>query len=228
MVNDAKLNRPHVTAILAMSADGKLADYQRSAGRFGSPQDQRHLEEQVAAADLVLFGAGTLRAYGTTMSVQSPALKMARVSAGKPVQPIQMVCSASGELDASCDFFAQPIPRWLLTTTSGAKAWSAPQFDRVWSMGRAIDWPLVMQEFTQAGIETVALLGGGTIVASFLEAGLIDEIWLTVCPLILGGATAPTPVQSSGWLEDVAPRLQLIAARPIEDEVFLHYRVKSA
>jgi 5-amino-6-(5-phosphoribosylamino)uracil reductase len=218
--------RPHVTAVMAMSADGKLADHTRSAGRFGSKADQDHLEARVAAADAVLFGAGTLRAYGTTMSVQNAKLQADRTDRGQPAQPIQIVCSASGDLDPDCHYFSQPIPRWLLTTNAGVKDWAAPKFDRVWAVGEAINWSIVLAELATAGITKLALLGGGQIVGSFFEAGVIDELWLTVCPLILGGATAPTPVQTPGWLEATAPRLELLTAVPIGDEIFLHYRVK--
>jgi 5-amino-6-(5-phosphoribosylamino)uracil reductase len=218
--------RPHVTAVMAMSADGKLADHTRSAGRFGSKQDQDHLEARVAEADAVLFGAGTLRAYGTTMSVQDPQLQADRADRGQSAQPIQIVCSASGDLDPDCHYFSQPIPRWLLTTNAGTKDWGAPQFDRVWAVGEAIDWPIVMAGLTEVGIGKLALLGGGKIVGSCLEAGAIDELWLTICPLMLGGATAPTPVQTAGWLEAAAPRLALISVTPIADEIFLHYRMK--
>jgi 5-amino-6-(5-phosphoribosylamino)uracil reductase len=211
---------------MAMSADGKLADYTRSAGRFGTKPDQDHLEVQVAAADAVLFGAGTLRAYGTTMSVQDPQLQADRAQRGQPAQPIQIVCSASGDLDPKCHYFSQPIPRWLLTTNAGAKDWATPQFDRVWAVGATIDWAIVMAGLSEAGISKLALLGGGKIVGSFLEAGLIDELWLTICPLMLGGATAPTPVQTAGWLEAAAPRLALLETAIVDDEIFLHYRVK--
>jgi 5-amino-6-(5-phosphoribosylamino)uracil reductase len=218
--------RPHVTVVLAMSADGKLADRTRSAGRFGSKHDQDHLEARVAEADAVLFGAGTLRAYGTTMSVQQPRFQAERAKRGQPPQPIQIVCSASGELDPDCKFFSQAVPRWLLTTNAGAKDWAAPKFDRVWAVGDTIDWPIVLDELAEAGITKLALLGGGQIVGSFFAAGLVNELWLTVCPLILGGATAPTPVQTPGWLETTAPRLHLIEVAPVDDEIFLHYRVK--
>jgi 5-amino-6-(5-phosphoribosylamino)uracil reductase len=218
--------RPHVTAILAMTADGKLADYTRSAGRFGSPQDQRHLETQVAAADIVLFGAGTLRAYGTTMTVQQPQLQQQRRDRGQPLQPIQMVCSASGQIDRACHFFQQDAPRWLLTTDAGAGDWGSPEFDRVWATGEAVDWQGVMTELQQTGRSRLALLGGGKLVGQFWEMGLIDELWLTVCPLILGGETAPTPVQTAGWREAIAPRLALISATPVDDELFIHYRVR--
>ena len=62
-------NRPHTKAILAMTADGKIADHLKSPARFGSDNDKLHLQQQVALADGVMFGANTLRAYGTTMSV---------------------------------------------------------------------------------------------------------------------------------------------------------------
>ncbi len=219
------LNRPHVTVVLAMSIDGKLADYTQAAGRFGSPSDQAHLEKCVAAADAVLFGAGTLRAYGTTMTVHTPELQQQRSSLGKPLQPIQIVCSASGKLDRQAAFFSQPIRRWLLTTNAGAQAWGAPQFERVWTVGDSIDWSIIMSELHTIGIKQLALLGGGKLVASCLEAGLIDELWLTVCPIILGGEIAPTPVQNRGWLEAHAPRLNLLEVRTIANEVFLHYRI---
>ena len=59
---DSAWVRPHTTVVLAMSADGKIADVKRSPARFGSAADKAHLEKQVAQVDAVLFGAGTLRA----------------------------------------------------------------------------------------------------------------------------------------------------------------------
>jgi 5-amino-6-(5-phosphoribosylamino)uracil reductase len=67
------------TLVLAMTADGKIADVNRSAAKFSSPQDLRHLEEQVAQADAVLIGAGTLRIHGTTMRVLDPELIQSRI-----------------------------------------------------------------------------------------------------------------------------------------------------
>ncbi|MEL6931015.1 MAG: dihydrofolate reductase family protein, partial [Cyanobacteria bacterium J06600_6] len=90
--------RPHLTVILAMTADGKIADYQHSAARFGSANDKAHLQQQVSLADGILFGAGTLRAYGTTMSVSDSALLESRTKRSQLPQPVQIVASASGKL----------------------------------------------------------------------------------------------------------------------------------
>lgn len=227
--------------VLAMSADGKIADARGSAARFGSEQDKAHLEQQVAAADAVLFGAGTLRSYGTTLSVRDPDLLQQRQEQHQPPQPVQIVCSPSGKLDLNWRFFRQPVPRWLLTTEAGQNAvqdavhksqtdrTSSQPFERMITQGitaQHIDWSQVFTLFEQANFKRLAVLGGGQLVASLLAVDCVDEMLLTVCPLILGGKTAPSPVQGNGWLEGVAPRLELLSADVKGQEVFLHYRLR--
>lgn len=235
----AKATLPHATIVLAMSADGKIADVNRSPARFGSAVDKAHLEAQVALADGVLFGAATLRAYGTTLSVTHPDLLNQRQQQGKPAQPVQIVCSRSAQLDPQYRFFRQPVPRWLLTTplgkarseTIGAECWQNSRhfgFDRIFTptIDTEIDWTIAFEQLRSAGVERLAIIGGGTLIASLLAANLIHEAWLTVCPLFLGGVTAPTPVEGTGFPADLAPRLQLLSAQAIDQEVFLHYRLQ--
>ena len=258
-----KIDRPLATVILAISADGKIADAVRSPARFGSANDKAHLEQQVAASDAVLFGNGTLQAYGTTMRVISPELVKQRELQGKPPQPVQIVCSRSSQFDPNLRFFQQPVPRWLLTgqdsretalpspLKNGQDACSTrdefscgtgilpvhkrliengatSQFDRIIyakTAGGEIDWIDAFQQLASFDIKRLAILGGGKLVASVLAAGLVDELWLTVCPLILGGADAPTPVEGKGFLADLAPKLELLAVKQVGQEVFLHYRL---
>ncbi|MEG4225143.1 RibD family protein [Microcoleus sp. N9_B2] len=222
-----KIDRPYTTVILAISADGKIADKVRSPARFGSANDKAHLEQQVAANDAVLFGNGTLQAYGTTMRVISPELLKQRELAGKPPQPVQIVCSRSRQFDPNLRFFQQLVPRWLLTGQD-ADTVNDCKFDRTIhakTTDREIDWIDAFQQLETLGIKHLAILGGGKLVASVLAAGLVDELWLTVCPLILGGVDAPTPVEGKGFLADVAPKLELLAVKQVGQEVFLHYRV---
>jgi len=221
-------SRPYTTVVLAMSADGKIADAARSPARFGSSTDKRHLEAQIATCDAVLFGAETLRAYGTTMRITSPDLLQQRQAQGQPPQPVQLVCSASGNLDPQSRFFEQPVPRWLLTSPTGATHWQASShFDRilVHPTTTGFCWAEVLHALATQSIQRLAVLGGGELVASLLAEELIDELCLTVCPLLLGGRTAPTPIGGIGFPEAIAPRLQLVSARTLAQEVFLTYRV---
>jgi 5-amino-6-(5-phosphoribosylamino)uracil reductase len=230
-IEQAGQERSQVTVVLAMSADGKIADRDRTAARFSSRNDLAHLETLVAQADAVLFGAGTLRAYGTCLSVRQPELLAQRAARNQSPQPIQMVCSRSGQLDPQWRFFQQPLPRWLLTSATGAQRWSEitaaddTRFAQVLpDLAEPMDWRSLLQRFHHLGIHRLALLGGGTLVASFAEQDLIDELYLTVCPLLLGGKTAPTPFDGTGLAIAQALPLQLIEVRQVENEVFLHYR----
>ncbi len=240
------LNRPYTTVVLAMSADGKIADFRRSPARFGSGSDQAHLEAQIAASDAVLIGAGTLRAYGTTLTVSQTILLQNRINQGQPSQPLHIVITNSGELNPEIRFFQQHIERWLLTTTMGANSWQRqqdkpdfrglttaqdcpPKFAEIMvfdTLTGKVDISAALQHLASLDITRLAVLGGGELVASMLELDLIDELWLTVCPLILGGASAPTPVGGVGFLSPFAPKLELLKVHQVEQEVFLHYRVQ--
>jgi 5-amino-6-(5-phosphoribosylamino)uracil reductase len=223
-------NRPHTALVLAMSLDGKIADAQRGAARFSSSADLAHLEARVAAVDGVLFGGGTLRAYGTTLSVRNPDLVAQRRCRGQVEQPRQIVWSPSGNLDPQMRFFQQPVPRELITTVAGAQCWAPDQFQHIWTVPEALttpwDWPWILAQLRTSGIETLALLGGGGLAAELLRCRCVDEIFITVCPIILGGTTAPTAVGGAGFLAAIAPRLELLSNQTLGDEVFLHYRVR--
>ncbi len=237
MIPPQPVERPYTTLVLAMSADGKIADATRAPARFGSKVDKHHLETQIAQADGVLFGSGTLQAYGTTLRVTNPLLLQKRQQQGKPPQPTHIVCSRSASLDPQLFFFQQPVPRWLLTTKTGAASWQTrPEFERVLMLAQSdpakpentqvscIDWSKTLHQLTVYGIEQLVITGGSKIVAALVAQDLIDEFWLTVCPLILGGTDAPTPVGGTGFTETLAPRLSLLSAEVIDQEVFLHYR----
>lgn len=225
-----KQSRPQTIIVLAMSADGKIADVTHSPARFGSKNDKAHLEKQIATQDAVLFGASTLRAYGTTLTVSHPDLLQHRSSNGKPPQPVHIVISDSGEFNPGLRFFQQPVERWLVSTATGAKFWQTRgEFTRILvfdTPSGKIDIRAAFKHLATQGIAQLGILGGGNLVANLLELNLIDEIWLTICPLILGGEDAPTPVEGCGFLAKLAPRLQLIEVRTENQEVFLHYSLQ--
>jgi 5-amino-6-(5-phosphoribosylamino)uracil reductase len=215
------------TAILAMSADGKLTDRTYAPSTFVSERDQLHLEEQVAQADAVIFGAGTLRAYGTTLRVRNPHLIQQRRNSSLPDQPLQIVCSQSADLDPTYPYFSQPIPRVLLTNPQGAAKWrDRSEFGHILTAeSDPFDWHDIFAQLETLNVKKLALLGGGQLVGALFSAGLVNELWLTICPIVLGSTIAPVPVAGDGFTIAQAPRLELLETHVIGSEVFLHYHV---
>ena len=217
------------TLVLAMTADGKISDVQKSPATFGSSRDSAHLEEQMALADVILVGSGTLNDGGEAVLVTNPDLVQARIIRGQTPQPTQIICSRTGKIDGELGFFAQPITRWLLTTKAGATDWlDLRKFDRVLICETAagdIDWDLVSVQLIELGIETICFLGGSALAASLFAVDFIDELWLTICPVIYGGVDAPSAVSGIGFTPESAPRLKLLSVDRIEQEIFLHYQV---
>ena len=210
-----------------MSADGKITDACHGAARFPSVADRRHLEQCLSTADATLFGANTLRAYGTTALITNPTLLEQRRQQKRSPQPTHIVCSRSGQLDPTMRFFSQPVLRWLLTTPAGAALWATSNsFERIWTAparGSDFDWATIMIELKTLGFHHLVVMGGGQLVAALVAADLIDELWLTICPLIIGGHRAPTPCDGEGFALESAPALTLISSQTIDSEVFLKY-----
>lgn len=202
-----------LTAILAMTADGKISDRHKTRATFTSLADKQHLRELITQFDAILFGAGTLRAYGTTITIPNSQW-----------QPINIVISYSGEISPQLPFFTQPVSRWLITTTTGAEIWQNEQitaFERL-IINDEIQWLAILTQLHQLGITKLGVLGGGELVASLLALGLIDEFWLTICPIMLGGKDSPTPVDGLGL---PSPQLlELLSVNQVGQELFLHYK----
>jgi 5-amino-6-(5-phosphoribosylamino)uracil reductase len=221
------------TLVLAMTADGKIADVTKSAPTFGSDRDYAHMVEQILLADVVLVGSGTLQDGNENSEVREPnqELIQARIDRGQTPQPPQIICSRSGKIDPQLPFFSQPIERWLLTTKVGSIDWiDQSSFDRILvcetNDGSDINWQAVKKKLAELGVENICFLGGSKLAASLFAADFIDELWLTICPFIYGGIDAPSPVSGAGFTPELAPRLKLLSVDRVEQELFLHYQVE--
>ena len=96
--------RPYVVMNMVMSVDGKVVVEGTEQG-IGSKIDQRLMRELRVNADVVLNGANTLRASGTSSRLGDEILEQIRTSRGKPRYPVAAVVSASGDLPLDKIFF---------------------------------------------------------------------------------------------------------------------------
>lgn len=213
--------RPELRLVLAVSLDGRLAPAEGGAAQLGGPGDRQVLEEALAWADAALVGAETLRRHGSTCLIQRPELAEARRRQGRSAQPIAIAVSRSGRLSADLPFFRQPLARWLLQALPGPMVAPPEGFERHLTLE---SWRLALGALGGLGQRRLVVLGGAQLAASLAAEDLLDELQLTVCPRLLGGA--------HGWLPAgarVAPEARagwrLVEHRALPgDELLLRWR----
>jgi 5-amino-6-(5-phosphoribosylamino)uracil reductase len=171
--------------VLAVSLDGRLAPPDGGAAKFGGPGDRRVLEEALAWADGALVGAETLRRHGSTCLIHQPDLLAHRRCQGRPDQPHALVLSRSGVLPPQLPFWRQPLQRWWLRPHGLDAEQAGEGFDRQLPFA---SWQDLRQQLAKLGLARLVLLGGADLASQWLAAGMVDELQLTLCPLLLGGA----------------------------------------
>jgi 5-amino-6-(5-phosphoribosylamino)uracil reductase len=230
----APVGRPYVTLNVAISADGKLAPIDRGKVNFGGPEDRAQMEALRAEVDGVLIGGGTLRAEDPPLVIRDRELRARRTAAKGSPHPLNItVCSVLPENHAAMEFFRAPETEKLVFTTERTPAGvlaTARQFARVevvaaQGSGR-VDLAEALRKLRPLGVSHLLLEGGGELNFSMLQAGLVDEMYLTVCPFIFGGRTAPTAFDGIGFTRDQVRKLALKSHRQsAAGEVFLRYDV---
>jgi 5-amino-6-(5-phosphoribosylamino)uracil reductase len=232
--NAAPPGRPFVTLNVAESIDGKIAPIDGGKINFGSAEDRAQMETLRAGADGVMIGAGTLRAEDPPLLIRDPAVQRIRVaSKGTPHPRNIAICSRLPDGLAAMSFFQSPETEKLVFTTGRTApelCEAARRFARIEvvpldNSGR-VDLTEVLRRLPPLGVSHLLLEGGGELNFSMLQAGLVDEIYLTLCPFVFGGRTAPTSFDGAGFPRQFVKKLALKSHRlSASGEVFLHYDV---
>ena len=217
---------------VAMSLDGKIASFRRDLPSFASRADRRMMDRLRARADAVLVGAGTLRAADFPLRIRSAVLRRERLASGRPEQPLNILLSSSLAVPLKGRFLHSADTRRLIVTTRRApssRVRSLPESAEVLVLGRKrVSLPLLMRKLQALGIRQLLLEGGGETNAAFFRRDLVDEIYLTLCPVVIGGAHSPTPADGRGFSPEDFLRFRLVSLRREGGEIFLHYRRRHA
>lgn len=215
-----------VSINMAMSLDGKIATKQRGPVKLGSDYDSRRMAEIRADHDAVINGSTTFRAHPFPLAVEGEDLLAGRVARGLEAQPISAVVSSGLDLPRGTEWEkAVSVERWVFcgrgAPAEAEAALSAAGVKVVRGKGARPSPQEILQAFSAAGVKSVLLEGGGEFNASFLEAGLVDQIFLTVVPIVIGGAEAPTWCEGAGI--NPFARFRLERSRQVEGELYLEY-----
>ena len=221
LASRAPAGRPYVVMNMVVSLDGKAAREGTTRGMGGEADRQlfHHLRTQ---ADAILVGAGTVREERYGRAVKSEELRAKREREGLEPDPLTVIVSASGHLPADLPLLQEPGARVVIATAAEGQIEGVAA--DVSYLRVADDLPVLLARLREEhGVASVLCEGGPTLNSHLLASGLADELFMSVDPVLLGGADALTLAAGRPLTEPV--RADLISLVKGDDGLFFRWRL---
>jgi riboflavin-specific deaminase-like protein len=219
----AGADRPYVVVNMIATLDGRAAIDGRTA-KLGNEGDRALFHRLRAQADAVMVGAGTIRAERYRPLIRDPELRELRARQGLG-DPLAVIVSGSLRIDSSIPLLADPDSRIVVMTSSA---------DQLEGCAASIEYlrgeggeemrlaPLLQRLRREHGVRSIVCEGGPTLNSSLLVEDLIDELFLTSAPKIVGGA-GPLTIVSGPALAEPA-EFDLAGLLELDGHLFGRYR----
>jgi riboflavin-specific deaminase-like protein len=213
--------RPYVVTNFALTVDGKATLHGRS-GSIGSQTDTEFLVCLRTRVDAVMIGAGTMRAERYGRPVADPGKRGRRERRGLSQDPLLVIVSGRLDLPWDAPVFADRGARVLIFTTSDAQPPEIVAEVRVVRHDRAVDLREALGYLRrERGVRALLCEGGPRLHAQLIDAGMVDELFITRAPKLAGGDGPGLVVD----LPELERRLELVWLLDDDGELFARYRV---
>lgn len=212
--------RPRVMGVMVASIDGRAVVAGHAAG-LSSPADRTMYRSLRAASQACLVGPSTLlvESYSTLLD---PHQRERRESLGLPAEPLLVTISRRLDPElAGLEIFNIPgRPVRLYTESTGELPACSGAVELVRFAPGTLTPRACVEDLGTNGISTVLCEGGPSLLGAMFAGGLVDDLFLTVSPQVVGGAGIGI-VEAP--LLDPPARMELLAAGRAGSFLFLHY-----
>ncbi|MFM7075224.1 MAG: bifunctional diaminohydroxyphosphoribosylaminopyrimidine deaminase/5-amino-6-(5-phosphoribosylamino)uracil reductase RibD [Planctomycetaceae bacterium] len=202
--------RPWVTAKWAMSLDGRIATIAGDARWISGEASRAMVHALRGRMDAILVGIGTVladdplltaRPAGPRAALRIVADSLARLPLGSRLVRTAREVPVLVAVGPSA-----PADRVAALEAAGCEVWRGPQADAAERLGALV------AHLGGRRITNLLAEGGTGLFGTLLDAGLVDEVWAFVAPLLLGGVAAPAVIGGRG-----APRIATAPRLAVED-----------
>jgi len=216
----APSDRPYLGLNMVSSLDGKATLDWRTKG-LSSDVDRRLFHHLRTQADAVMVGAGTARAERYGRITKNDELRQKRVNEGLVPDALAVVVSGRLDLPPDLPLLNEPDQRVVIATGSDEEL---PGLEGEVEYARVgDDLPRLMAYLKERhGVRSVLCEGGPTLNSFLFAADLVDELFLTLNPKVIGGAAALTIVAGRELVEPLEPGLVSIAE--VDSELYTRWR----
>jgi 2,5-diamino-6-(ribosylamino)-4(3H)-pyrimidinone 5'-phosphate reductase len=218
---------PFVFSNFAITADGKIAFANHEFAPFSSPRDREHMMELRTLADAVICGARTVKETETILGMGGMKFQKRRLKKGLSEFPLRVVVSGSGSIDSSATIFKKRFSPVIVLATERISKVKLKQLrvvaDEVRICGKhEISFPAALRWLREKwNVKRLLCEGGGELHGALVRTRLVDELHLTVCPMIFGGRNTPTIAEGLGFQRlSYAEKFELTSIKRKNDELF--------
>ncbi len=213
-------DRPYVGLNMVSSLDGKATLDWRTKG-LSSEVDRRVFHLLRTQADAVMVGAGTAREERYGRMTKNDELRQVRVNEG--LVPDALAVVVSGRLDLPADLPLLNVAEQRVVIATAADHELPGLTGDVEYARVGDDLPRLLAYLHERhGVRSILCEGGPTLNSFLFAAGVVDELFLTLSPKLLAGASALTIVAGRELVEPADARLVSVAEA--ENELFTRWR----
>lgn len=211
------MNRPRIIINAAMSADGKIALVGGKRIKISDETDFMRVHKLRASVDAILVGINTVLKDDPKLTVKKKYVPLAK-------NPVRIVLDSQLRIPDTARVLNDDAPTIIATTERAQKRNLNAKLIRCGT--ERVNLDCLLTELYERGIKSVMVEGGGTVIYSFLRARLVDELYIFVGSMVIGG-DAPSIVAGAGAKESAEViGLKLKSCERLGSGLLLHYGVK--
>ncbi|MFC1906213.1 bifunctional diaminohydroxyphosphoribosylaminopyrimidine deaminase/5-amino-6-(5-phosphoribosylamino)uracil reductase RibD, partial [Chloroflexota bacterium] len=192
-------SRPFVTAKYAMSLDGRIASATGDSKWISNEASREHVQRMRYEADAVLVGVGTVLA-------DNPRLNVRIGDESVRSTKTRVVVDTKGRTPTNAQLF-KDTGKVIIATTNAIQDNKKQQYSKLGAeviklpvKGNMVDLDALLDALGQRNITSIIAEGGGIILGSLFDQGLIDKVATFIAPKIVGGDNSLSPVLGHGVL----------------------------
>lgn len=219
-------HRPFIACNMVTSLDGKVTADGTQPSSLGSSFDLKTMGVIRSHFDAVLAGGNTIRLHPYYLGVPVE-LEGSRQGRGLARQPLTVLLTQSGNLDPFSSLFTKaPRPPIIITSATGAQnlTSSIQGQSKIEIMENPDPQSITTLLQTKYAVKRLLVEGGPSVNYQFMQAKLMDDLFLTLHPSLIGKRT-DLSLSAGDHVLEKAHDIQLISVNREGNELFLHYRI---
>ena len=188
---------PFIIATFAASLDGRIAAASGDSRWVSGLEAREWAHDLRTKVDAVLVGS-------STVVVDDPLLTARPGGKDAERQPLRVVVDSRGRTPPMARVLGGPGKTLIATVEGAPEPWSSSlraagaEVFELASEGERVDLTALLRELAGRDVLSLLVEGGGVILGSFFDAGLVDKLHAVIAPIVVGAEDAPAAVAGRG------------------------------